>query len=200
MNTNTEISICLTLGPDLIPRFYQFLGQGFRLKVRVGCSIKELLCKQLGISEDYLENRIQTLFLDGKPVDNVNTAIIREKASLALSAAMPGLVGATLRKGGSFTPMRSQISHRTGMESFSGKKGMVVLKLFNLIAEELGPIFLKQGIWIHVKDFQEFLSRQPDNFFSGLMEVRVDEDKIDLHKLSEIKSEDREIFLKLKCC
>lgn len=196
---NKNISICLTLNPSLIPKFYQLLGQGFRLNVRVGCSIKELLCKQLGISEDYLEDRIQTLFLDGKSVDDVNTAFVMEGSSLALSAAMPGLVGATLRKGGNFAPMRSQISHQTDKTSFSRKKGTIILKLFNLLVKELGPIFLQQGVWIHGKDFEVFLNRQPDNFLSCLMACRVNDEAMDPDQLSGIKFEDREVFLQLKC-
>jgi hypothetical protein len=98
----------MCLEDELIPRFFQLLQQGFAVKVQAGCSVKTLLCEQLGLSPEYLEERIQTIFLDGRPVDDVNSAIIEDGSTLALSAAMPGLAGATLRKGGYYAPMRGR--------------------------------------------------------------------------------------------
>ncbi|MCP4349944.1 MAG: endonuclease/exonuclease/phosphatase family protein [Desulfobacterales bacterium] len=61
------------------------------LKVQVGCSIRSLLCKQTDVASDYVDERISTVFLDGKPVDDVDSAIVKNGSVLALSAAMPGL-------------------------------------------------------------------------------------------------------------
>jgi len=94
-----------------MPSFFQLMQRGFMVKIRVGCSIKSLLCNQLGLSQEYLEERIQTILLDGRPVDDVESAIVKQESTLALSAALPGLVGATLRKGGYYAPLRSHISH-----------------------------------------------------------------------------------------
>ena len=101
----------MTAEKDRIPAFSPVLAKGFVVKIQVGCTVRELVCDQFGLSVDYLENRIQTIFLDGKAVDNVNTAVVRQDSTLALSAAMPGLAGATLRRGGFFAAMRSQITH-----------------------------------------------------------------------------------------
>jgi len=70
------------------------------ISATVGCSIKNLLCNQFDITPEYLSDRISTIFLNGKPVDDVESAIIKDNSILALSGAMPGLVGATFRKGG----------------------------------------------------------------------------------------------------
>jgi len=170
------------------------------VKTRVGCSIKTLLCQQLGLSPEYLEKRIQTIFLDGRPVDDVNSATIKQGSTLALSAAMPGLVGATLRKGSYYASMRSQISYREMTTSKSPHEGMILLKLFNLILKELGPAFLKQGIRINGKDLSDFFIRQSDDFWAGCKAARVDGKEFDLDKLLEIKYADRYVFLKLKTC
>jgi len=45
-----------------------------------------------GLDEDYVTQRISTIFLDGKPVDDIDTLLVRDGAVLSLSAAMPGLV------------------------------------------------------------------------------------------------------------
>ena len=60
--------------------FLKLIESGFRLRIKAGLSIKELFCDQLGISHDYFDNRIQTIFLDGKPVDNVDAARVYDGA------------------------------------------------------------------------------------------------------------------------
>ena len=168
------------------------------VKVQVGSNIKSLLCRQFGLSPEYLEKRIQTIFLDGKPVDDVDSAIVKQGSTLALSAAMPGLVGATLRRGGYYAQMRSQISYREETGSEAIHEGMIFLKLFNLLLKELGPSFLKRGILIKGKHLSDFLKRQPDDFWAGCKEARLDDEKIDLETLKEIIWADEYVFLHLR--
>ena len=115
--------LSLVVNAKLVPLFFQLLGHGFMVNVQTGTSVKELLCNQLGIHEDYLAQRIQTIFLNAKVVDDVNSAIVDRDATLALSGAMPGLVGAILRSGGFYAPMRSQISHEKTPSSRKSKIG-----------------------------------------------------------------------------
>jgi hypothetical protein len=194
---NSTTNLYLYLQENLIANFFPLLQQGFMVKAQVDCNIKTLLCQQLGLEPEYLETRIQTIFLDGKPVDDVNSAIVMDGSTLALSAAMPGLVGATLRKGSYYASMRSQISYREMATSKSPHKGIILLKLFNLILKELGPIFLKKGVWINGKDISDFFTRQSDNFWKGYKEARIDGKKIDLDKLLDITWEDTHVFLQL---
>jgi len=191
-------NLCLCLEDDLIPSFFQLLQKGFIVKAHVGCSIKTLLCEQLDLSPDYLEERIQTIFLDGKPVDDVNIATVKQGSTLALSAALPGLVGAMLRKGGYYAPMRDQISYREVTTSEPLQEGIIFLKLFNLTLKELGPTFLKRGVWINREDLSDFFKRQPDDFWSAFKAARVDGEKFDLDKLLDIRWAERHVFLKLR--
>ncbi|NVL91793.1 MAG: hypothetical protein HWN71_01990 [Desulfobacterales bacterium] len=170
------------------------------VKVRVGCSIKSLLCHQLGLSPEYLEGRIQTILLDGRPVDDVESAIVKQGSILALSAALPGLVGATLRRGGYYAPLRSHISHSEAASSQPIQEGMISLKLFNLPLDELGSTFLKKGIWINGRDLADFLKRQPDAFWSRCKGATVDGKKFDLDKLAKMKWPDRHVFLRVRTC
>ncbi len=77
------------------------------MKAQVGCSFQNLLCEQLGVGEDYLTNRIQTIILDGKPVDDENTAIVHDGSTLALSIALGSIFGASFRKAGVVASFRS---------------------------------------------------------------------------------------------
>jgi len=178
--------------------FSPLLGQGFTLKIRTGISVRDLLCRQIGINEDYLDQRIQTIFLDGKVVDNVDTAVIRQESTLALSAAMPGLAGATLRRSGAYAAMRSQISHKNNTVDNSAENGTVMLKLFNLVALELGPMFLNQGIWIDGKNLEHFFQRVPDFFWDGCLTAETDGTSQDIRKILLIKWKQKQVFLKLK--
>ena len=187
--------LCLTVKEELIPAFYVLLSQGFTVKVRVGCTMRELLQQQLGLSADYIEQRLQTIFLDGKAVDNIDTAVIRSGSTLALSAAMPGLAGATLRRGGAYASMRSQISHGKSTLSDHIEEGELVLKLFNLVARELGSMFLATGVWINGKRLQGFLQRAPDSFWDGCRAAELNGQPFDIDSLANIDWDQQEIFV-----
>ena len=190
-------TLCLTVGSDLFPTFYRLLGQGFSVTAKLECTIEQLLCRQLGVSPEYLDQRIQTIFLDGKAVDDVNAAIVRQGSTLALSAAMPGLAGATLRRGGVYAPMRRQISHNKTPMRDQDKEGRILIKLFNLVARELGPAFLKHGIWVSGKNLYEFFRNVPDNFANGCRAAAIDGQPIDPRKLMSIEWERQYLFIKL---
>ena len=197
-NKNTVTNINLTVKPDRMSLFSPLLGQGFTLKIRTGISVRNLLCRQIGVSDDYLDQRIQTIFLDGKVVDNVDTAVISQGSSLALSAALPGLAGATLRRGGAYAAMRSQISHKNIAVNDPDENGTVMLKLFNLVALELGPMFLKQGIWVDGKNLENFFQRVPDFFWDGCLTAKIDGSSLDVREMSLMEWKQKQVFLKLK--
>jgi hypothetical protein len=88
--------LTLKLDPEVMSVFNPLLSGGFSVCAPSGISIKAYICSYLGIDSDYFENRIQTLFLDGSPVDDPETAVLKKGSVLALSGAMPGLAGATL--------------------------------------------------------------------------------------------------------
>ena len=190
--------LCLYLDKRLIPNFFYLLQQGFVVKVQAGSSIKTFLCEQLGLSPEYIEKRIQTLFMDGRPVDDIDSAIVKDGSTLALSAAMPGLVGAILRKGGYYTSMRSTISYREEREFEPPREATVSLKLFNILLREIGPTFLKKGLWIQGKDLADFLKRQSDDFWAGCKKAHLDGETLDLNRLSGNEWADRQVFLQLR--
>ena len=116
----------------------------------------------MGIAEDYLENRVQTLFLNGKPVDDVDAMKVSDGSTLALSAAMPGLAGATLRKGGKYAAFRQQISLGSDSPVPVLRKGRMILKLFNQVTEEQGPAVLTKGIGISGGDLLDVIRKAQD--------------------------------------
>lgn len=178
--------LALTVNANLVPLFFQLLGHGFYVSVQTGCSIKQILCDQLGIHEDYLTDRIQTIFLNARVVDDVNSAIVPEDATMALSGAMPGLVGAILRSGGIYAGMRRQISHDENRPAPQLKDGKITLKLWNLVVKELGPTFLQQGIWIKAEELRSFIERHWEILKTGCISVELDGDSVATNHLQNI--------------
>jgi hypothetical protein len=181
----------------LISRFLKFTERGFKLQIKTGLTIRELLCQHLGISEDYVDNRIQTIFLDGKPVDDVDTASLENGSRLALSAAMPGLVGITMRKGGFYASLRNTISYTKTENSIDKSAGEIILKLFNLVAKELGPELIAKGIRIEGNTFQNFVLRNSEDLKTACTSIDLNDAEIDFAKLKEMKWEDQEMFLQV---
>jgi hypothetical protein len=157
--------------PEQIRDFSPILQQGFRVTARVGCTLRKLLCEQFAMGGDYVAERITTIFLNGKATDDLDTAIIRDGAVIALSAAMPGLVGATMRRGGYYSAMRSTITHADDRGSREDRIGTVRIKLFNMLLAELGPDFLRRGVVVTAADMTEFMESRDEQFWQGCTET-----------------------------
>jgi hypothetical protein len=157
-------SVSLTVPSDRMGSFYPLLQQGLMVRIEVGVTLKDVLCRQLGLTPEYVEERIQTIFLNGKAVDDISRAVVMDGDTVALSAAMPGLVGATFRKGGFFAGLRLPITHKDGERASAEREGMLRVKLFNLLIDELGPQFLQHGVWIETEMLGDFLKAGAENF------------------------------------
>lgn len=147
--------VFLLIRAETASLFHELFQRGVLLKARIGATIHSFLCDDLGLAPRYVEERIQTVFLNGKAVDDPASAAIPDHAVIALSAAMPGLLGATLRKGGFYAAMRSEISH-AGQGPVSPHEGKVLLKLFNLLPGEIGPLLLERGLWVKGETLKKF--------------------------------------------
>jgi len=161
----------LVTADSQLSSFFQILQAGFMLKALIGCSIKSFLTQQLGISFKYITERIHSIFLEGRPVDDLDSAMIHDGSHLSLSAAMPGLVGATMRRGGVYGAFRSSITYSESNTHCEIAEGCVHLKLFNLLMKELGPDLLKKGIYLRSSQMADFLSDQPLEFWQGCKEI-----------------------------
>ena len=199
-SSQNEINLSLYFEERSIPRFFGILQKGFMMKAQVGCNIMDLFCDQFGVSPEYFEERVQTIFLDGSPVDDAHSAIVKDGSHIALSGAMPGLVGAVLRKGGFYSPMRSEISYSKKGKTESPKEGVVFLRIFNLLLKDLGPAFLGRGIWVEGNEIQGFLKRQVEDFWREFRLAKMNGKDLQSQKLLTMKWSDRLIFLQVQAC
>lgn len=159
------------------PELFSLLLQGgFLMPVPEPCTLREFLCELVGVCGVYTEKTIQTIFLDGLAIDDLDTAMIKPGSRLALSAAMPGLAGATMRRGGYYRKMREGISQKVldGSEVAAKEAFRLQVRLYNAVGRDLAGLFLHQGILLPSADLRKFLSNQPPKFFKHLHAVELD--------------------------
>lgn len=157
-------------------QFQQLFQDHFYVACEDNCTIRELLCEQMHVCGDYTQRRVQTVFLNGHPVDDIDTARITAGDTVALSSAMPGLMGAMMRTNSPFKQMRDTISLKEDarQEDAPGRQCLVRMRLFNFLAKELAGLFVDNGFYIETDAFQHFVDRHtPD-----LEQVLLDRDPV----------------------
>ncbi len=147
------------------------LQRGFLVPIAREISLTELLVALPGFSREFLEEKVQTIFLNGLAEDDIHKHL-QPGDTLALSAAMPGLAGAIFRRGGQHASLRTTKTRQKQWSS-ADTSGYITLKLFNLIAVETGPELLQQGIIIREKILTRFLTRQEVRFAKTVQKITV---------------------------
>jgi hypothetical protein len=179
-----------------VKEFYGLLQAGFTIQCLVGTSIEHLFYEQLKLGAKLVEEKISTIFLNGKPVDDLAATIITDGSTLALSGAMPGLVGATLRRKSHLSSFRQSISAGKGSDGTRKAEGSIQIKLFNILLPELGPGFLKRGIIFPSHEMKAFFENQTVDFWKGCREFSFDGKKLSASQfLSHLTDSASNIFL-----
>ena len=138
------------------------LQAGFAMPAREGMSAREFMREILAFPDSYIEGVVSTVFLDDSPVDDIDAARLAEGSRIALSAAMPGLVGAVMRRNSPYAALRESISYKKdGAVASSAAEGppeiRVGLKLFNSVMTDRGPELLARGIYLQGEAAEEAL-------------------------------------------
>ena len=189
------MDLALTMSGSAVSRFFPILGEGLLVKGPGGENVEGFLQKAAGVSPAYLKDRVQTVFLDGRALDDCSTTVVGDGAVLALSAAMPGLAGAVLRRGGFYAAMRRPISHEGGGAAAAGAEITVTLKLFNLVARDLGPGLLGRGILLPGSRLKDFIARQGRWIWNGCKGATVDGRRVGVEEVPGLIRPGREVVL-----
>jgi hypothetical protein len=130
---------------------FPLLREGFEVMTEPGTSLQTFLGQEVGLSNDVLDSACATVFLDGHPVDDLETARLRPGCRLALSGAMPGVCGITMRRHSPVGGMRSGIAladeAEEGDTPYAGE-GICRVLLFNLALNQAGLAFLEHGVLV----------------------------------------------------
>ena len=165
--------------------FYSLLQNGFYIDSETGISLYDFLFKECGIDEEYITGTIKTVILNNQPVDDYKKAVIRDGNVLSLSGPMPGLVGATMRAGGFYSSLRSSITYRDNDHSGESGRGMVFLKLFNLVMSDLGKKFLEAGIIYGTDELKSFFADMKEDSWNDISSVGIDDQPAGIDELKD---------------
>jgi len=200
LKSEKKQKITLTVKSPFEGLFFPLLQSGVRVEVNTGCSIRDLLCRQIGIPPECVDERIQTIFLNGKPVDRPEEATVGRDAVIALSAALPGLLGATLRKSGFYASLRQGITHEETRVESPASRGFVTLKVFNVLLKELAPAILRKGVHVESGRLGELFKGVGSNRLAQVIDAQVDGEKIraeGLHKASLYRGDSVELVVEI---
>lgn len=145
-------------GGDVVGAFFPWFQAGVWVVVPAQTTVGGLLTREWGLSREVIEERVGTVFLNGIPLDDLETSCLLEGDVLALSGPMPGLAGAILRKNSPLSVLRHD--RRCPVHGPSvGATGpqRVRIKLFNHLIPELGPMLLRRGILLEKEHALECL-------------------------------------------
>ncbi len=159
-HAHTPPNLQLLVAPGTIRFFATVLQSGIEVQARSGEKLGAFLDRLPGFSHDYIIEAIQTIFLNGTAIDDLETQLEGERPVLALSAAMPGLAGAIFRKNSFHAALRTTVTDRQ-VHCREQSAITVILKLFNSIAKDCGPTLLAGGVLIKAASLLTFFETSP---------------------------------------
>lgn len=133
------------------PGTITLLQKGVTIRAVAGMSIREFMEETLGLSSEYAENRVRTIFLNASPVDDIDGVKVKDGDFVSLSGALPGVCGIAMGRDTPISPFRTEISAKASDAKREGQ-ALIYLKLFNLVASEAGPVLLQKGVIAEAKD------------------------------------------------
>jgi len=87
---------------------------------------------------------------------------------------------------------RSAITHENKNEAADKHvKGMITLKLFNLLVSEMGPAFLERGCWVTTGLLCNFMESKKEVLPAGLKSIVMSGQEIELSGLENLKKNDK---------
>jgi hypothetical protein len=192
---NHPITTPLTISTTKIDGFTTLLQSGIKLPAASGISLGVFLNSLPGFDIDYVSDTVQTIFLDGNALDDLEQPLTSQDHVIALSAAMPGLAGAIFRRNSLCAALRTR-SENLGTAKKSSNEIFVLLKLFNSIAQEKGEELLRPGGIFSGETLRAFFNQRPSLLdaitsihINGKMKVSAD--------LLTCVSRERQYYLKI---
>jgi len=156
-------TLVLRADPDALAGLAPLAREGFSVVARAGRSLRETLVNDFGLCPDCVEERIQTVFLDGSPVDDIDQDSARPGCTLALAAAMPGVAGIAMRRGSPVGVFREGVTHHADADADNGEEPFALtLKLFNSVAVECLAKVLAHGVSVRAARLAELLESNPE--------------------------------------
>lgn len=162
------------------------LQEGFFVETESGITLFTFLTESCSIPDNYIRDKVKTIFHNGNPIDNVYSVKLLNDSVVAISGAMPGIVGAMMRMGSPYASMRESITEKGGDIVNTGVNIHVKLKLFNVILDDLGTRFIESGIILERENIIRIIRKSEHNRGSGFL-FKIDNNTADSSKPEILK-------------
>ena len=153
--------LTMTLPGKKAEVFASLLQHGILYPVEQPVALGDFLLSLPGFSQEYLEQCVQTIFINGAAADSFD-AVLAPGSIVALSAAMPGLAGAIFRRQGLHSSLRSQVASTRAVAAEG--PGFIKVKFFNHIAIDRACDVLSRGALVEGRAWHDFAARRADIF------------------------------------
>ena len=140
--------------------WHRLFLHGVTIPCRLGLPLRHVLLEDFGLSPKQVDETIDVYFLDGRPVDDLDTAFPDDGSRLALAAGLPGVAGIAMKRGSAVKGLRPGIAHQTKNTAAPGA-GALTLALFSLALPFLAGHFLERGVVAPASLVQEICARVP---------------------------------------
>lgn len=158
-----------------------FLQYGIELECKAGMSIRQLMTHVAGLEADYVEEKIKTVFRNSSPVDDIDAPLLNDGDLIAVTGAMPGLVGICMGRESLFGSFREGISSCEICEDSEIEDITITLKVFAETAREIAGCLMGQGIIADAEKLADFLaehSEHLDDAMGAIVSLRNDDGKV----------------------
>jgi hypothetical protein len=164
---------CQELGP-----LSRLLREGVIVPITADQSVHRWLTEDICLSENYVEERISTVFLNRRPVADLKASSIQCRDSLALTSSSPRTASGLLRA--VRLPWFSWRHHHRGMERRKeGGLAMVTVRVLDSLTDELGPPLLARGALVRGGRLAAVLPRADNHFWQECVSLRLNRLRID---------------------
>lgn len=147
--------------PQASPAWKLIMQSGVAIKCMVGISIDLMLRREFELSEEQIAP-VDSIILDGMPVDEPEKTVVPGFARLALASGLPGITGLSMKKGSAVRGLRSGITH-TGTSTETPTPGEVTLSLYSLTLPKLAEHFLARGFFVEPEQIKRYSRFAPED-------------------------------------
>lgn len=179
-----------------ISRYTSLLQSGIFLESRPTNTVGDFLASLPGFTPEYIIERIETIFLNSDPLDDLDTVVGTSSPVLAISSGMPTIGGAVFRRSSFPTSRRSLANNVSSVRLQCSEKVMVKLKCFNTIASERGETLLQTGCLITSDTLLRFIRYRP-RLFSEVVSLSCDDETLGADDLETVLHRSETVYLRI---
>lgn len=147
--------------PQADPAWKLIMQSGAAIKCTVGIRLDLMLRREFGLSEEQIAP-VDSIILDGMPVDEPEHTVVPGFSRLALASGLPGITGLSMKKGSAVRGLRSGITYSRAIDEMPAP-GEITLSLYSLTLPQLAGHFLRRGVCAGPEQIKRYSRFAPED-------------------------------------